>query len=296
MSKIQSESNSQHGSRRVFLALCCGFYVKDTIWKQFTTFSKNGAQCRPLWFLCQRYNLKAIHNVMLYLILPKIVVVSMSKIQSESNSQQNFRCKIIFIRCGFYVKDTIWKQFTTLQDHDAITLLLWFLCQRYNLKAIHNSLFLRFYKILVVVSMSKIQSESNSQHSTLYQTESMRCGFYVKDTIWKQFTTQFFFSDKNGQLWFLCQRYNLKAIHNYLWANFTSSEVVVSMSKIQSESNSQPIKITGLTATGCGFYVKDTIWKQFTTIIFQQLLTMRLWFLCQRYNLKAIHNIFQSFS
>jgi len=43
----------------------------------------------------------------------QIVVTNMSKIQSESNSQQTHYSKKIKNSCDQYVKDTIWKQFTT---------------------------------------------------------------------------------------------------------------------------------------------------------------------------------------
>ena len=62
---------------------------------------------KSLWFLCQRYNLKAIHNSTRFANSVSAVVVSMSKIQSESNSQQWHEQGKKNIRCGFYVKDTI---------------------------------------------------------------------------------------------------------------------------------------------------------------------------------------------
>ena len=143
---------------------------------------------------------------------------------------------------------------------------MWFLCQRYNLKAIHNKLAKLKYIIPVVVSMSKIQSESNSQHPQKMWYDWSCCGFYVKDTIWKQFTTGLIVVIFLRKLWFLCQRYNLKAIHNTVTLASVEILVVVSMSKIQSESNSQPTVPSIFYWTRCGFYVKDTIWKQFTTL------------------------------
>ena len=214
MSKIQSESNSQQCRQQSAFKYCCGFYVKDTIWKQFTTDELNLSSYLWLWFLCQRYNLKAIHNYPIDNINGKLVVVSMSKIQSESNSQQSGMESAKADGCGFYVKDTIWKQFTTINKCLFSSSWLWFLCQRYNLKAIHNNRTKTCWSAAVVVSMSKIQSESNSQHPRLYQLFPDGCGFYVKDTIWKQFTTMKFKRRFNRWLWFLCQRYNLKAIHN----------------------------------------------------------------------------------
>ena len=165
MSKIQSESNSQLQSCIYRVARVVVYYVKDTIWKQFTTKVDSAEITLSCGFLCQRYNLKAIHNHSLTSTRDGTVVVS-------------------------YVKDTIWKQFTTgcwwlawwcalwfpmskIQSEsnsqlynikDSIYTCCGFLCQRYNLKAIHNHVVEMQCTVLVVVS-------------------------YVKDTIWKQFTT-----------------------------------------------------------------------------------------------------------
>ena len=167
-----------------------------------------------LWFQCQRYNLKAIHN---------------------------------YIRMPLYLSE------------------LWFQCQRYNLKAIHNFCQLLPWPLLVVVPMSKIQSESNSQQPGFLLSQWICCGSNVKDTIWKQFTTMFLKRILLFKLWFQCQRYNLKAIHNPYAVWTRPASVVVPMSKIQSESNSQPVLSARLIINCCGSNVKDTIWKQFTT-------------------------------
>jgi len=138
MSKIQSESNSQLLADVGFVGLGCDQYVKDTIWKQFTT-PTNGDTAKA--------------------------------------------------GCDQYVKDTIWKQFTTLVFGCSFFIWLWPICQRYNLKAIHNDRPLDYSIFLVVTNMSKIQSESNSQRSECWPKLTLRCDQYVKDTIWKQFTT-----------------------------------------------------------------------------------------------------------
>ena len=166
--------------------------------------------------MCQRYNLKANHN-RFNLFNP--------------------------ITCGVYqcVKDTIWKQITTsgrggnmqisvfisvskIQFESKSQLIVWFtqcsrgclsVCQRYNLKANHNT-----------------QSAGAKSFYGVYQC--------VKDTIWKQITT-FWMSalfgswvfisvskiqfESKSQLIYIgvavaarclsvCQRYNLKANHN----------------------------------------------------------------------------------
>ena len=85
-----------------------------------------------LCYLCQRYNLKANHIFPLTIEITGTVVLSMSKIQSESKSQQ-------------------------------------ILCSR--------------PETMVVLSMSKIQSESKSQHDDRSIDLDASCVIYVKDTI-----------------------------------------------------------------------------------------------------------------
>jgi len=269
MSKIQSESKSQLNKNQSQEVYCCGIYVKDTIWKQITTTQIVNRRIKLLWYLCQRYNLKANHNKVLLNQAQIIVVVSMSKIQSESKSQQGYNLIDFFVvvvsmskiqsesksqqngeprkgidGCGIYVKDTIWKQITTGIADGSIGRVLWYLCQRYNLKANHNYFQKKQELITVVVSMSKIQSESKSQHAHCIANLLTRCGIYVKDTIWKQITTRLYPRFRGSWLWYLCQRYNLKANHNPLLAVHITRNVVVSMSKIQSESKSQQLTVS----------------------------------------------------
>ena len=192
-----------------------------------------------LWSVCQRYNLKAIHNHSRKSSRVNRVVIGMSKIQSESNSQpvcspaKTARC------CDRYVKDTIWKQFTTEKYGNKRGSKLWSVCQRYNLKAIHNLAETPQGVLTVVIGMSKIQSESNSQPEGSRKVRIQCCDRYVKDTIWKQFTTKDTYKSDIAELWSVCQRYNLKAIHNGYGYLYNWYAVVIGMSKIQSESNSQ---------------------------------------------------------
>jgi len=192
-----------------------------------------------LWPICQRYNLKAIHNTLFRLLRSLLVVTNMSKIQSESNSQLISKLWQKAKRCDQYVKDTIWKQFTTARAHTPERIVLWPICQRYNLKAIHNDLHILSKYTAVVTNMSKIQSESNSQQCFRYNSTICSCDQYVKDTIWKQFTTPTKSTSPRFRLWPICQRYNLKAIHNSPDGRANIRRVVTNMSKIQSESNSQ---------------------------------------------------------
>ena len=165
--------------------------VKDTIWKQITTILRSRHQ------------------------FPQ-VFISVSKIQFESKSQHRGLCDIYGLRClsvcqrynlkanhnatkgvhgrgaGVYqcVKDTIWKQITT-------SLRTWMLA------------------FLVFISVSKIQFESKSQLVTPAAEWTIRCLS-------------------------VCQRYNLKANHN-------------------------TIQVFLIGALGVYQCVKDTIWKQITT-------------------------------
>ena len=216
MSKIRSESNSQLDPIFLYLSICCVQYVKDTIWKQFTTMLSDSWAEEWLCSVCQRYDLKAIHNRCLVPQCPMPAVFSMSKIRSESNSQRENGVKEEWISCVQYVKDTIWKQFTTKRE------LL---------------------------------------------DKNTSCVQYVKDTIWKQFTTGVAGRKKAALLCSVCQRYDLKAIHNSIPPLRRSVGAVFSMSKIRSESNSQHSLLKCHAICCCVQYVKDTIWKQFTTRI-----------------------------
>jgi len=243
-----------------------------------------------LWPICQRYNLKAIHNISANRVgtidvvtnmskiqsesnsqlaprrgKPKSVVTNMSKIQSESNSQPWGIKSKKGNGCDQYVKDTIWKQFTTTSSCRCQRPALWPICQRYNLKAIHNYHEPNAGADNVVTNMSKIQSESNSQRCSSRNSLAQCCDQYVKDTIWKQFTTELAHRRLVEKLWPICQRYNLKAIHNSIYKVVFARNVVTNMSKIQSESNSQLARSTATNWASCDQYVKDTIWKQFTT-------------------------------
>ena len=55
--------------------------------------------------------------------------------------------------------------------------------QRYNLKAIHNGCQRVFIQHLNVLSISKIQSKSNSQHNDDSDDKAVECAQYFKDTI-----------------------------------------------------------------------------------------------------------------
>ena len=188
---------ANHNTYKIHLFYNFGVYqcVKDTIWKQITTtksillivgavfisVSKIQFESKSqLYFdfvkflpgclsVCQRYNLKANHNILLKMSrfvigvyqcvkdtiwkqittliqtnnAQHVVFISVSKIQFESKSQL-IHCNSVWT-CGVYqcVKDTIWKQITTVTSHSRL-------------------------KRLVFISVSKIQFESKSQQINTY--------------------------------------------------------------------------------------------------------------------------------
>ncbi len=163
MSKIQIESNSQLLNLSPSLTISCVYHVKDTNRKQFTTCSLWTLPGLLLCLSCQRYKSKAIHNemenirhlIMAVFIMSKIQIESnsqqevlimgfrnavfiMSKIQIESNSQHLSSSGLSERSCVYHVKDTNRKQFTTLNNLLSSVVLLCLSCQRYKSKAIHN--------------------------------------------------------------------------------------------------------------------------------------------------------------
>ena len=242
--------------------------VKDTIWKQITTleclkvaqlevfisvskiqFESKSQPDSPLTptisrclSVCQRYNLKANHNASEPVIAAMVGVYQCVKDtiwkQITTGSWSSHPRKVVFISVS-KIQFESKSQLILIYDYQLLGCLS--VCQRYNLKANHNHV-----------------DKSHPMLTGVYQC--------VKDTIWKQITTEsagnfiqlkVFISvskiqfESKSQRWFegwqlinrclsVCQRYNLKANHNTAWA---------------------------VTAPAFGVYqcVKDTIWKQITT-------------------------------
>ena len=88
MPKIRFWSNSQLVLRHEVHVRRCLQYAKDTLLKQFTTFSVRGCQPPPMSSICQRYAFEAIHNSGRYACRVEIDVFNMPKIRFWSNSQQ----------------------------------------------------------------------------------------------------------------------------------------------------------------------------------------------------------------
>ncbi len=185
-------------------------------------------------------------------------------------------------------KIQFWKRITTILCRGSKGIVLWLLCQRYNfesesqpinvgsdklgccdcyvkdtiLKANHNVLSIRSFKLLLWLLCQRYNFESESQLSLRQGQMEKSCDCYVKDTIlkanhnqgkwgikdmravtamskiqfWKRITT---ISRSNlycFALWLLCQRYNF-------------------------ESESQHRKWGTCNGICCDCYVKDTILK-----------------------------------
>ena len=188
MSKIHFESNSQRNNTCGNVNEYWKRYVKDTFWKQFTTHLIVPMFLPLLKTICQRYILKAIHNLPCRFSLCNVIENDMSKIHFESNSQQATMCHLF--------------------------------CNIEN-------------------DMSKIHFESNSQHWVVGWLKYLNWKRYVKDTFWKQFTTERVPSLLFRLLKTICQRYILKAIHNLHWKAIPHRIIENDMSKIHFESNSQ---------------------------------------------------------
>ena len=142
-----------------------------------------------LWFLQESTNLKAIHNRLSAQRRLVAAVIPTGKYQFESNSQRTVDANGNSQGCDSYRKVPIWKQFTTSKSEDLNQVLLWFLQESTNLKAIHNTLWYSMYRNLAVIPTGKYQFESNSQPYLSMLFEIVCCDSYRKVPIWKQFTT-----------------------------------------------------------------------------------------------------------
>ena len=179
-------------------------YVKDTIWKQITTRLSLTMQRTSLFFNTSKiqFESKSQHCCWVFLNLG-----SCFSIRQRYNLKANHN--IFYLFCHLlnvvfqYVKDTIWKQITTIAHGIICFALLFF-------------------------NTSKIQFESKSQHVNRLNTSLVSC-FSIR------------------------QRYNLKANHNSKTGRTWTSLVVFQ-------------------------YVKDTIWKQITTIIYDDFKKSQLFF------------------
>ena len=287
--KYQFESNSQPPWPRTPMSACCDSYRKVPIWKQFTT--PGSPDCLhlccdsyrkvPIW---KQFTTSSSKNS------PLTAVIPTGKYQFESNSQRLLCAVAAKASCDSYRKVPIWKQFTTSCAKLLRPLLLWFLQESTNLKAIHNFVSIEVYTNFAVIPTGKYQFESNSQPDFAIRWPKRCCDSYRKVPIWKQFTTRCprwsrlrgcdsyrkvpiwkqFTTSKSEDLnqvllWFLQESTNLKAIHNTLWYSMYRNLAVIPTGKYQFESNSQPYLSMLFEIVCCDSYRKVPIWKQFTT-------------------------------
>ena len=269
-------------------------YVKDTIWKQITTTHISFAKGFELFFNTSKIQFES--KSQLYLCFFRFQHSCFSirqRYNLKANHNRVFKFNIIRIVVFQYVKDTIWKQITTSTCSSIHFWKLFFntskiqfesksqlfplrenevLCcfsirQRYNLKANHNifcACYLRRHGCFSI--RQRYNLKANHNYIREFNNPFIVVFQYVKDTIWKQITTNAFQSVHCVGLFFntskiqfesksqrqcrtrwtqiscfsIRQRYNLKANHNPALSGHPSQNVVFQ-------------------------YVKDTIWKQITT-------------------------------
>jgi len=142
-----------------------------------------------------------------------------------------------------------------------------------------------------VFNTSKIQIESNSQHSSVACALLHCCVQYFKDTNREQFTTIYPIVQCSLKLCSILQRYKSRAIHNSLPYMPSILIAVFNTSKIQIESNSQQRPQSPVQWICCVQYFKDTNREQFTTRSSYLHNGGKLCSILQRYKSRAIHNL-----
>ena len=86
----------------------------------------------------QRYKMKGNHNVVLSICFLIFVVFNISKIQNERKSQLSIVPIGIFSCCVQHIKDTKWKEITTIHTKRNRRRKLCSTYQRYKMKGNHN--------------------------------------------------------------------------------------------------------------------------------------------------------------
>ena len=292
LSKIQIESNSQQKRDQFAGKINCVQSFKDTNRKQFTTKDTIRKELTLLCSIFQRYKSKAIHNTLWHSQNSDTTVFNLSKIQIESNSQQQWAAEFLNIDCVQSFKDTNRKQFTTQLTVVYYKIQLCSIFQRYKSKAIHNNWIDLPTDCKTVFNLSKIQIESNSQPAGPWKLFHRNCVQSFKDTNRKQFTTTCSQGSAPRPLCSIFQRYKSKAIHNTILRCRKKKRTVFNLSKIQIESNSQHKHFTCHSCINCVQSFKDTNREQFTTCSSMGYFKNSLCSILQRYKSKAIHNGF----
>ena len=244
-------------------------YVKDTIWKQITTTLVFHSLLWLLFFNTSKIQFESKSQLKAFNILKRLGCFSIRQrynLKANHNTSEDGRkyLEVVFQ----YVKDTIWKQITTKPNNYQLWQRLFFNTSKIQFESKSQRLytFMKFYRSCFSIRQryNLKANHNNPVHGNNWQVVVFQ---YVKDTIWKQITTglkglmnarKLFFNTSKIQFesksqhiplfyYLSCccfsirQRYNLKANHNWIFLTTVKTSVVFQ-------------------------YVKDTIWKQITTM------------------------------
>ncbi len=253
ITKIQSESKSQHIKQHIAVRFSCEQSLR-------------------------RYNLKANHND-LELMTSAVKVVS-------NHYEDTIWKQITTVYPWMLPSDRLWAIITKIQSESKSQPLMYTnlvptCCEqslrRYNLKANHNGgIFFNAENQLWAI-ITKIQSESKSQRSSLPSVRLKRCeqslrrynlkanhngrSHHTSDvTLWAIITkiqseSKSQLSTRTSEPVHRCEqslrRYNLKANHNWLFGKQTLNQLWAIITKIQSESKSQRLFKSLLVRDSC---------------------------------------------
>ncbi len=137
----------------------------------------------------QRYKMKGNHNTLWYYNFQISIVFNKSKIQNERKSQPFSTSPLSKKNCVQQVKDTKWKEITTVLKKTITKQQLCSTSQRYKMKGNHNTFRFNELHCTIVFNKSKIQNERKSQLASTTIFNNSYCVQQVKDTKWKEITT-----------------------------------------------------------------------------------------------------------
>ncbi len=158
------------------------------------------------------------------------------------------------------------------------------------MKGNHNYTLYMLLLLVIVFNKSKIQNERKSQQPYAELAAWLYCVQQVKDTKWKEITTEVESSIRDNILCSTSQRYKMKGNHNTVFEISDTNLIVFNKSKIQNERKSQLYQLSILIISYCVQQVKDTKWKEITTCCFYIIEPITLCSTSQRYKMKGNHN------
>ncbi len=203
-----------------------------------------------------------------------------------------------------HYEDTIWKQITTALSSKFQDFELWAIITKIQSESKSQLTFMkRFLVPGCEQSLRRYNLKANHNYIRLNKCISRVVSNHYEDTIWKQITTNSQTARTLIQLWaiitkiqsesksqlrlcYLCwlfgceqslRRYNLKANHNRSSAFMPDVMLWAIITKIQSESKSQPTDRYIPKPSVVSNHYEDTIWKQITTIKQVSFSLLRLW-------------------